>query len=93
MGPRDLLAAEPALRQLQVPILVVWGTDDVFFPRHWAHWLRETIPGVTEVMELEGARLFFPDERADEFVSHLRRHWETHRVVSLQPKLTVMGTA
>jgi pimeloyl-ACP methyl ester carboxylesterase len=77
-NPRDLLAAEPALRQLRVPTLVVWGTDDVFFPRHWAHWLRATIPGVTEVVELEGARLFFPDERADELVFHLRRHWAAH---------------
>jgi pimeloyl-ACP methyl ester carboxylesterase len=77
-NPRDLLAAEAALRQLHVPTLVVWGTDDVFFPRHWAYWLKDTIPGVTEVVELERARLFFPDERADELVVHLRRHWQVH---------------
>jgi pimeloyl-ACP methyl ester carboxylesterase len=78
MNPRDLLAAEPALRRLQVPTLVVWGTGDVFFHRRRAHWLRATIPGVTQVVELEGARLFFPDERADELVPHLRRHWAAH---------------
>jgi pimeloyl-ACP methyl ester carboxylesterase len=88
-NPRDLLAAEPALRQLRVPTLVVWGTDDVFFPRHWAYWLKDTIPGVTEVVELEGARLFFPDERADELVFHLRRHWAAHPAANPQAELAV----
>ncbi|HZQ38004.1 MAG TPA: alpha/beta hydrolase, partial [Dehalococcoidia bacterium] len=74
-NPHDLLAAEPQLRQLRVPTLVVWGTGDVFFDLRWAYWLRETIPGVTEVVEFEGARLFFPDERADDLVVQLRRHW------------------
>jgi pimeloyl-ACP methyl ester carboxylesterase len=80
MNPRDLLAAEPLLQQLNVPTLVVWGTGDVFFHRRWAYWLKSTIPGVTEVVELDGARLFFPNERADELAVQLRRHWATHPV-------------
>jgi len=75
---RDLLAIEPALARLQVPTLIVWGTGDAFFRRKWAYWLRDTIPGATEVVEIEGARLFFPDERASEFTAALRRHWEAH---------------
>ncbi len=75
---RDLLAAEPALARLQVPTLIVWGTGDRFFHRKWAYWLRDTIPGATEVVELDGARLFFPDERAAEFTTALRRHWDSH---------------
>ncbi|HEY3975703.1 MAG TPA: alpha/beta hydrolase [Streptosporangiaceae bacterium] len=75
---RDLLAAEPALARLQVPTLIVWGTGDVFFNRKWAYWLRDTIPGATEVVELDGARLFFPDERAAELTAALRRHWDAH---------------
>lgn len=74
----DLLDAEPALRKLDVPTLVVWGTGDEFFEVSWAHWLRDTIPGATEVVELDGAKLFFPDERAADFVPHLRRHWAAH---------------
>src|SRR5262249_60539553 len=73
--PRDLLAAEPALARLTVPTLVVWGTGDEFFDVRWAYWLRDTIPGVTELVEIEGGKLFFPDERAAELVPHLRRHW------------------
>jgi pimeloyl-ACP methyl ester carboxylesterase len=75
---RDLLAAEPGLRRLLVPTLIVWGTGDRFFRRKWAYWLRDTIPGATEVVELDGARLFFPDERSAEFTAALRRHWEAH---------------
>ena len=75
---RDLLAIEPALARLQVPTLIVWGTGDIFFRRKWAYWLRDTIPGATEVVEIDGARLFFPDERATELTALLRRHWDTH---------------
>jgi len=75
---RDLLAAEPALARLRVPTLIVWGTGDVFFRRKWAYWLRDTIPGATEVVEIAGARLFFPDERATEFTAAMRRHWDAH---------------
>ncbi|HCT78147.1 MAG TPA: alpha/beta hydrolase [Micromonosporaceae bacterium] len=71
----DLVAVEPLLRKLTVPTLVVWGTADVFFELKWAYWLRDTIPGVTDVVELAGAKLFFPDERADDLVSALRAHW------------------
>ena len=75
---RDLLAAEPALARLRVPTLIVWGTGDIFFRRKWAYWLRDTIPGATEVIEIAGARLFFPDERAAELTAVLRRHWDAH---------------
>jgi pimeloyl-ACP methyl ester carboxylesterase len=75
---RDLLAVEPALARLQVPTLIVWGTSDKFFRRKWAYWLRDTIPGATDVIEIDGGRLFFPDERATELTAALRRHWDTH---------------
>lgn len=67
-------AIEPQLRELRAPTLIVWGTDDVYFPVKWAHWLAETIPGAKPPVELEGARIFFPEERADEFNRLLRGH-------------------
>ncbi len=76
---RDLLAIEPALARLEVPTLIVWGTGDRFFRRKWAYWLRDTIPGATDVVEIDGARLFFPDERAAELTAALRRHWDAHQ--------------
>lgn len=75
---RDLLAIEPALARLQVPTLIVWGTGDVFFRPQWAYWLRDTIPGATDVVEIDGARLFFPDERPAELTAALCRHWDAH---------------
>jgi hypothetical protein len=46
--------------------------------RKWAYWLRDTIPGATSVVEIDGARLFFPDERATELTAALHRHWNAH---------------
>jgi pimeloyl-ACP methyl ester carboxylesterase len=79
----DLLAVEPELQRLTVPTLVVWGTGDVFFAPKWASWLRDTIPGVTDVVEIEGARTFFPDERPGDLVPHLRRHWAAHAAATV----------
>jgi pimeloyl-ACP methyl ester carboxylesterase len=75
LDPADLAAVTPRLRELTVPTLVVWGTGDTFFDVSWAYWLRDTIPGVTGVVTIDGGRLFFRDERAAEFVPHLERHW------------------
>lgn len=72
----DLRAAEPALRELKVPTLIVWATADVFFAPEWAQRLRDTIPGTTDLIEIEGARLFFPEERPTDLVPHLRHHWK-----------------
>jgi pimeloyl-ACP methyl ester carboxylesterase len=79
LDARDLLDVEPELRRLTVPTLVVWGDADEFFELRWAYWLRDTIPGVTEVVEIHGGKLFFPDERADDLVPHLRTHWAAAR--------------
>jgi pimeloyl-ACP methyl ester carboxylesterase len=68
------VAIEPRLRQLQAPTLIVWGTDDVYFPIKWAHWLAEAIPGAKPAVELLGARIFFPEERAEVFNQLLRDH-------------------
>ena len=73
----DLVALEPRLRALEVPAIAVWGTGDELFPLSLAHWLRDTIPGLDEVVEVDGGKLFWPFERPGELVPHLRRHWAT----------------
>src|SRR5580693_5471407 len=72
---KHTLAIEPQLRKLQAPTLIVWGTDDVYFPVVWARWLAEAIPGAKPPIELAGARIFFPEERAEAFNQLLRAHW------------------
>jgi pimeloyl-ACP methyl ester carboxylesterase len=68
-------AIEPQLRTLQAPTLIAWATDEIYFPVKWAHWLAKAIPGARPPVELAGARLFFPEERADQFNGLLRNHW------------------
>ena len=69
------VAIRDELARFEAPTLIVWGTDDVFFDVAWARWLEATIPGTRHVVELEGARLFFPMERADQFNAELRAFW------------------
>jgi len=75
LGPDDLLAVEADLARLAVPTRIVWAAADDFFELSWAYWLDELIAGSTGVEEIAGAKLFFPDERADDLVAALRRHW------------------
>ena len=60
---RHTVAIEPLLRQLRVPTLIVWALEDIFFGVQWAHWLKSTIPGTEPVVEVPGAKLFFPEDR------------------------------
>jgi len=75
LEPSPLLAAEEGLRRLEAPALVVWGTGDIFFDVSWARFLHDLLPGARDVIEVPGAKLFFPDERADALVPHLRALW------------------
>jgi len=73
---KHTLAIEDRLKKLMAPTLIVWGTDDVYFPVEWARWLARTIPGTKRMVELTGARIFFPEERWEEFNRELRAHWQ-----------------
>lgn len=68
-------AIEARLKSLKAPTLIVWGTDDVYFDVEWSRWLAAAIPGTRSRVELEGARVFFPEERWPEFNKELREHW------------------
>ncbi len=71
----QLTNIEADLRAFDAPALIVWGTDDVFFPTKWAYWLQGTFPNAQPVIELEGAKLFFPEERAEALNSHIHEFW------------------
>ena len=70
------VAIEDKLKALDAPTLIVWGTDDVYFDVKWSHWLARTIPGTRRRIEIEGGRIFFPEERWRELNAALRAHWE-----------------
>jgi pimeloyl-ACP methyl ester carboxylesterase len=73
------LAIEAQLRQFAAPTLIVWGTDDIYFDVKWAHWLAEAIQGAGAPILLQGARIFFPEERSAELNHALRAHWSTSK--------------
>lgn len=73
---RQTVSREAKLKSLKVPTLIVWGTGDIFFHVKWSHWLSRTIPGARRRVEFDGARLFFPEERAQELNDELRLHWQ-----------------
>jgi len=75
---RHTVAIEDRLRHVQAPTLIAWGADDIYFDLKWSHWLEKTIPGTKRRVELESARIFFPEERSAEFNDALRTHWVTH---------------
>jgi pimeloyl-ACP methyl ester carboxylesterase len=73
---KHTLAIEERLKRVTAPTLIVWGTDDVYFDVKWARWLAATIAGTKRKVELTGARIFFPEERWQEFNRELRAHWQ-----------------
>jgi pimeloyl-ACP methyl ester carboxylesterase len=70
------VAIHAALKTLRVPTLIVWGLDDFFFDRKWAHWLKDTIPGARRVVEVKDARLFFPEDRPDALTAPMLAFWD-----------------
>jgi pimeloyl-ACP methyl ester carboxylesterase len=75
---RHTLAIEDKLRQVRAPTLIAWGTDDIYFPVEWSHWLAQAIPGTKWRVEFEGARIFFPEERWQDFNRDVRAHWDAN---------------
>jgi pimeloyl-ACP methyl ester carboxylesterase len=72
---RHTTAIHNALKTLNVPTLIVWGLDDIFFDRKWAGWLKDTIPGARRVVEVAGGRLFFPEDRPEALSTPLLAFW------------------
>ena len=73
----QLAVIEPQLRELTAPTLIAWGTADTAFDMSRAHWLAETIPGARPVVEIEGAKLFWPEEHPDRLADLLVDHWSS----------------
>ncbi|WPV02124.1 alpha/beta hydrolase [Mucilaginibacter sp. cycad4] len=70
---------EDDLKKLNVPTLIIWGTGDPFFGVEWSKWLEKTIPGHEKRVELESAKMLFPEERPDELTLELRKFWAPNK--------------
>ncbi|MBL1431808.1 MAG: alpha/beta hydrolase [Robiginitomaculum sp.] len=71
----ELVRIEPALKNLNIPTHLIWGTEDSYFGLPWAFWLRDTIPGCDRLSEIEGGCLFAPIERPQEVVTAMLDYW------------------
>jgi pimeloyl-ACP methyl ester carboxylesterase len=65
LASRHTVEIAGALRRLEAPTLIAWGTGDALFEVKWAYWLAGAIPGARPVVEVEGARAFWPEERPE----------------------------
>ncbi|HEX3123245.1 MAG TPA: alpha/beta hydrolase [Rhodanobacteraceae bacterium] len=72
---RHTVQIEKQLKCVQAPTLIAWGTDDIYFDLKWSRWLADAIPGTRKRVEFPSARIFFPEERPQEFNAELRAHW------------------
>src|SRR5580698_8413942 len=72
---KHTVAIHAALKTLEAPTLIVWGLKDFFFDKKWAYWLKDTIPGARRVVEVEDARLFFPEDRPDSLAAPVLELW------------------
>lgn len=68
-----------ALRQSAIPVRTVWGTaDDIFGPQNPAH-LETAFGNSRGVRRLEGAKLFWPEERPDIIAAEALQLWDIHK--------------
>lgn len=75
--PNPMVGLEARLKACEVPTAILWGTGDIFFRADDVDYLVNVLPNVKHVERLEGAKLFFPEERPDLVVKVARRLWET----------------
>ena len=78
LEPAPLLADRASAQATRCPDVARLGYRRPVLRASRAEWLRDTIPGVDEIVEIDDARLFFPDERPADLVPHLLRHWKAH---------------
>jgi pimeloyl-ACP methyl ester carboxylesterase len=75
LAPEHTVAIAGALRRLEAPTLIAWGADDPFFELKWAYWLAGAIPGALPVVEIQGAPVFWPEERPEQLGDLLLDLW------------------
>ncbi len=78
LDPREVDGLEGAHARIAAPTLLVWGTDDPFFPIAKARAMASQFAGPTEFVSIEGARTFLHDEMPERFGALALRHLRAH---------------
>lgn len=75
LDPNPLAGIEAALKQLTIPVRIVWGmSDDIFSPAD-PDYLDRILPGSRGVRRVPAGKLFFPEEYPDVMAEEARRLW------------------
>jgi pimeloyl-ACP methyl ester carboxylesterase len=68
----DMARLGPAHAAIRVPVLLVWGGDDPFFPLPRARAMLDSFAGAAAIEVIPGAKLFAHEDRPEEFVAAAR---------------------
>jgi pimeloyl-ACP methyl ester carboxylesterase len=66
---------EAQLRQLDVPVRILWGTADTIFNSSSADYLNHLFPHSRGIRRIEGAKLFWPEEFPEIVAHEARELW------------------
>lgn len=75
LKPNPLAGIEPALRQLDIPVRIIWGMSDDIFAKDNPDYLARILPRVEGVRRIPEAKLFFPEEYPHIIAEEARRLW------------------
>jgi hypothetical protein len=75
MVPNPLVPLEPQLAASQVPVRALWGTGDTFFAKSSPDELARIFPKFRGVRWVDGAQIFWPEERPEIVAEEARRLW------------------
>lgn len=79
----DLMATLDGIHaQIKVPVALVWGTDDPWFPLAKAKRMMPSFAGPTTLTEIAAGKLFVHEDRADEVAAAAIAHLETYFAAS-----------
>jgi pimeloyl-ACP methyl ester carboxylesterase len=67
----------PQLKELAVPVQIVWGDADPLFEIKSVDWLKHNVGGVRRVIMVPRAKLFFPEEHPRLMSVLLQEFWRT----------------
>ena len=63
---------EAVHRKMRMPVRLIWGTDDPFFPIAKARHMLPSFGGPVDLHEITGAKLYSHEDHPDEFVAAAR---------------------
>ncbi len=75
LDPNPLAGIEPALKRCKVPTRILWGTADNIFSKDSPAYLDRTMGNSFGVRWVEGAKLFFPEEKPELIAEEATSLW------------------